>query len=199
MRTVLRIAFLLLLGAGLAVAGPVVSAAGEDTEDDKKKEEPRTYTNDDLGEGAAGAKDRSAAPEGEAGPADPLKAMKDAEERRAWHRKQMAAAREEIATLERQIEYWEARRLSIQNPLLPRRVVPEEAGGDAGEDPLEGLDSAAKLERIDEIMADLHTRLDQTRDRLRQLETGLRKPPQREAAPGAEPDPGKHLIPEPAS
>jgi hypothetical protein len=199
MPTVLRIAFILLLAAGLAVAGPVVAAAaGEDTGDDKK-EEPRTYTNDDLGEGAAGSKDRTAAPEGDDGPADPLKAMKDAEERRAWHRKQMDETRKEIAALERQIEYWEARRLSIRNPLLPRRVVPEDGGDETPEDPLEGLDSAAKLDRIDEIMADLQTRLDRARDRLRQLETDPGKPPQREPVPGSEPAPGKHLLPEPTS
>jgi hypothetical protein len=206
MPTILRIVILLVLAVSLAAAGLTLNiltmAADDESERQsdpaEKKDQPRTFTNDDLGK--PDRKPGSVTASGDADPAaDPLKTLKDAEERRVWAQRQMANGREEIAALELRIEYWEARKLSVHNPLLSRRVVPEGDRDESIEDPLDGLETVEKLEKIDEIVAELHKQIEAGRERLRKMEEELRNPPPATPAPKSGTAPGQHLLPEPKS
>jgi uncharacterized coiled-coil protein SlyX len=208
MPTILRIAVLLAVAVSVAVAGSALgnltTVADDESEGPsetaEKKDEPRTFTNDDLGkpEGKRTASTTDRPPAEDAG-ADPLKTLKDAEERRIWAQQQMTDIREEIAALEERIEYWEARKLSVHNPLLSRRAVPEGDRDESIEDPLEGLETVEKLEKIDEIVAELHKQIEAGRERLRKMEEELRNPPPAATAPKPGTEPGQHLLPEPKS
>jgi len=175
------------LAAALLLIPSLPAWAGEDGE---SAEKAREYTNEDLEESSG-----ESAPEPRAEPAgksaeDLLREFRNAEGARIWRQNKLRETRKAISEIEKQIEYWKARRLSIANPLYPRPTPPETEGED--EDEEEGLDGATLVERADEQLEALRKRLEAARADLKKMELEFRRidlapqsPPPAETRPAA--------------
>ena len=87
---------------------------------------PLVFTDDDLKRfhetgSLPPARKAAAPPSGE----DPLRKWKDVEERDRWRKTKAAQLQQRILDLESKLKVLEMKRLSIQNPLLPRPQDPE--------------------------------------------------------------------------
>jgi len=63
---------------------------------------------------------------------DPLKPYKDQEERARWKREKSARIQERVLELEARLRKLEQKRLSIENPYVPRPSAQEGDSSDAG-------------------------------------------------------------------
>ena len=87
---------------------------------------PQTFTDDDLKKYHPGGSTQPARKPGAASPGDdPLKTFRDAEERGRWKAARAAQLQQKILDLDAKLKVLEQRRLSIQNPFLPRPQDPE--------------------------------------------------------------------------
>ncbi|MBI4161355.1 MAG: hypothetical protein HY509_02780 [Acidobacteria bacterium] len=150
----------------------LASGPGFPGEEGSRKGKPRKFTNDDLKAAPSPAGTPAAAAEEAQDSPDSLRPFRDEAERRAWQKREIEAMQREIAALERQIDYWEKKQLSLRNPLLPRPAPPE--GVEAGEGAEPGLDAAAQVERAEEKRVDLRRQVDATRARLLRMEAEIR-------------------------
>jgi hypothetical protein len=132
---------------------------------------PLVFTDEDLKKYRSGASTQPArnvvAP---AETPDPLKAIKDEQERALWRQKRTAELQQKVLDLEARLKGLEQRRLSIQNPLLPRTPGPE---GTAEQEI--GLSGPELLARTDEEIQHTTRQLEAAR---KDLATFLEKKPE---------------------
>jgi hypothetical protein len=118
---------------------------------------PLVFTDEDLkrfhtGGEAPAARKVAPAP----APSDPLKPFKEQEERSRWQQARGGELQQKIIDLEARLKVLEQKRLSIQNPLLPRPAEPE--GTRDAESGLTGPELLAKTEdEIREVSGQLDT------------------------------------------
>ncbi|MCI0656302.1 MAG: hypothetical protein L0170_04435 [Acidobacteria bacterium] len=86
---------------------------------------PLVFTDEDLKKYNSGSSTQPARNVTPAGTPDPLKAIKDEQERTLWRQKRTTELQQKVLDLEARLKALEKRRLSIQNPLLPRTPGPE--------------------------------------------------------------------------
>ena len=89
------------------------------------KQGPLVFTDEDLQKYRSGSSTQPARNVAPTDTSDPLKAMKDEEERVRWRQKRTTELQQKVDDLEAKLKALEKRRLSIQNPLLPRTPGPE--------------------------------------------------------------------------
>ncbi|HEU5179348.1 MAG TPA: hypothetical protein VFW45_01030 [Candidatus Polarisedimenticolia bacterium] len=128
----------------------------------KKQAKPLVFTDADLekyhtgGEATAGRGTAPPAPS-----SDPLKAFKDKAEKDRWRQTRSAELQKRVADLEGKLRFLEQKRLSIQNPLVPRPVDPSgESDGDAG------LSGEERLAKNDEEIRNTNSQLETARKEL---------------------------------
>ncbi len=162
----------------VALSTLITPAAGEEENakaEESRKEETRTYTNEDLEKRKSSPTPLPPADSKGAGN-DLLNQARNEAETRAWQRRQVESMRKEIAALEARIEYWKKRQLSLRNPLYPRPTPPEGSAIENEEEEAAGLDAATQVEQAEERIEDLLKELEATRKRLAQMEQEFRKP-----------------------
>jgi hypothetical protein len=86
---------------------------------------PLVFTDEDLQKYRSGSSTQPARNVAPSPTQDPLKAIKDEEERARWRQKRTAELQQKVLDLEAKLKSLQQRRLSIQNPLLPRTPGPE--------------------------------------------------------------------------
>jgi hypothetical protein len=92
----------------------------------KKQGAALSFTDEDLQKYHSGGE---AQPVRNAPPApgpDPLKTIKEEQERNLWRQKRTAELQQKVTDLEARLKTLEKRKLSIQNPLLPRVADPDQ-------------------------------------------------------------------------
>jgi hypothetical protein len=177
------------LGSGIVACAGDPQSADETSEGSKsetkgsaaqeqpKKEEPATYTNEDLermfgppepapSKEPAVEKDKAQAPKGGAALPDPLATIKDDAAREEMRKKLTAEAQSEIAAKTAEIKKLEQRVLRIKNPLLPRPeadMTPEELAE------WNGLDSATRVKATEERLEKARAELSEAEARLEKL------------------------------
>jgi hypothetical protein len=86
---------------------------------------PLVFTDEDLKKYNSGSTTRPSRSVTPGETPDPLKAIKDEQERTLWRQKRTTELQQKVLDLEARLKALEKRRLSIQNPLLPRTPGPE--------------------------------------------------------------------------
>jgi hypothetical protein len=89
------------------------------------KQGPLVFTDEDLKKYKSGSSTQPARMVNPPDAPDPLKGIKDEQERALWRQKRTAELQQKVDDLEARLKALEKRRLSIQNPLLPRTPGPE--------------------------------------------------------------------------
>src|SRR5262245_41570527 len=127
----------------------------------KGKAKPLVFTDEDLKKYHSGEDTglrRSPAPTASQ---DPLKPFKDRAEKDRWRQTRVAEFQKNILNLEGRLKFLEQKRLSIQNPLLPRPTDPT-----AAPDTDEGLSGEERLARNDEEIRETTRKLEAARKEL---------------------------------
>jgi hypothetical protein len=147
---------------------PQTQASGRDK--GKEKPAPLTFTDEDLKkyhpDGVARPARSTPAPEG----GDPLKAFKDEEAKASWRKARAAELQQKVNDLESKLKLLQQRRLSIQNPLLPRVAEPGESSQSET-----GMSGPELLARTDEEIKHTNLLLESAR---KDLASFLEKPPE---------------------
>jgi hypothetical protein len=123
---------------------------------------PLVFTDEDLKrfhEGGESSAPRKVAPQPT--PADPLKHFKDEEERTRWRQARSGELQQKVLDLEARLKVLEQKRLSIQNPLLPRPAEPE-----GTRDAESGLSGEELLAKTEEEIRQVSTQLEAARKQL---------------------------------
>jgi hypothetical protein len=136
----------------------------------KTKQAPLVFTDEDLKKYRTGASTQPARNITPSEAPDPLKAIKDEQERTLWRQKRTTELQQKVLDLEARLKGLEQRRLSIQNPLLPRVAPP---GGTAEQEI--GLSGPELLARTDEEIQHTNKLLETAR---KDLATFLEKKPE---------------------
>ena len=89
------------------------------------KHGPLVFTDEDLQKYKSGSSTQPARNVTPADTPDPLKAIKDEQERERWRQKRTTELQQKVMDLEERLKALQKRRLSIQNPLLPRTPGPD--------------------------------------------------------------------------
>jgi len=131
---------------------------------------PLVFTDEDLKKYNSGSSTQPARNVTPAETADPLKAIKDEQERNLWRQKRTTELQQKVLDLEARLKSLEQRRRSIQNPLLPRTPGPE---GTAEQEI--GLSGPELLARTDEEIQHTTRQLETAR---KDLATFLEKKPE---------------------
>jgi len=131
---------------------------------------PLVFTDEDLKKYNSGSSTQPARNVTPAETPDPLKAIKDEQERTLWRQKRTAELQQKVLDLEARLKSLEQRRRSIQNPLLPRTPGPE---GTAEQEI--GLSGPELLARTDEEIQHTNKQLETAR---KDLATFLEKKPE---------------------
>ena len=131
---------------------------------------PLVFTDEDLKKYNSGSSTQPARNVAPAETADPLKAIKDEQERTLWRQKRTTELQQKVLDLEARLKALEQRRRSIQNPLLPRTPGPE---GTAEQEI--GLSGPELLARTDEEIQHTTRQLETAR---KDLATFLEKKPE---------------------
>ena len=131
---------------------------------------PLVFTDEDLKKYNSGSSTQPARNVTPAETQDPLKAIKDEQERTLWRQKRTTELQQKVLDLEARLKSLEQRRRSIQNPLLPRTPGPE---GTAEQEI--GLSGPELLARTDEEIQHTTRQLETAR---KDLATFLEKKPE---------------------
>ena len=131
---------------------------------------PLVFTDEDLKKYNSGSSTQPARNVTPAETPDPLKAIKDEQERTLWRQKRTTELQQKVLDLEARLKALEKRRMSIQNPLLPRTPGPE---GTAEQEI--GLSGPELLARTDEEIQHTNKQLETAR---KDLATFLEKKPE---------------------
>ena len=131
---------------------------------------PLVFTDEDLKKYNSGSSTQPARNVTPAETPDPLKAIKDEQERTLWRQKRTTELQQKVLDLEARLKSLEQRRRSIQNPLLPRTPGPE---GTAEQEI--GLSGPELLARTDEEIQHTNKQLEAAR---KDLATFLEKKPE---------------------
>ena len=128
----------------------------------KGKQKPLVFTDDDLkkyhsGEEATPPRKPSA----QSASSDPLKPFKDKAEKDRWRQSRVAEFQKNIMDLEGRLKFLQQKRLSIQNPLMPRP-----SDGSEAPDTDEGLSGEERLAKNDEEIRDTTVKLEAARKEL---------------------------------
>ena len=134
------------------------------------KQGPLVFTDEDLEKYKSGSSTQPARMVNPPDAPDPLKAIKDEQERAAWRQKRTTELQQKVDDLEARLKALEKRRLSIQNPLLPRTPGPE---GTAEQEI--GMSGPELLARTDEEIQHTNKQLEAAR---KELATFLEKKPE---------------------
>ncbi|MCI0410200.1 MAG: hypothetical protein L0191_16860, partial [Acidobacteria bacterium] len=134
------------------------------------KKGPLVFTDEDLKKYNSGSSTQPARNVAPSGSPDPLKAIKEDQERALWRQKRTSELQQKVLDLEARLKSLEKRRLSIQNPLLPRTPGPE---GTAEQEI--GLSGPELLARTDEEIQHTNKQLEAAR---KDLATFLEKKPE---------------------
>jgi hypothetical protein len=93
----------------------------------KEPEKPLVFTDEDLKKYHSGATPSKAAPPPPPVPAqDPLKNLKDQQERARWRQEKIAQLQQKVLDLEGKLKTLEQKKLSVVNPYVPRPQEGEE-------------------------------------------------------------------------
>lgn len=174
----------------------ITPAAGEEEKakaEESRKEDTRTYTNEDL-EQSKSSPTPPPTTDREGAGNDLLNQARHEAETRAWQRRQLESMRKEITALEARIEYWKKRQLSLRNPLYPRPTPPEGSAIEPEEEAAAGLDAATQVEQAEERIEILRKELAAARKRLAQMAQEFRKPVT-PPSPAPSPQPAPRPVP----
>ena len=131
---------------------------------------PLVFTDEDLQKYRSGSSTQPARNVAPSDSPDPLKAIKEDQERALWRQRRTTELQQKVLDLEARLKGLEKRRLSIQNPLLPRTPGPE---GTAEQEI--GLSGPELLARTDEEIQHTSKQLEAAR---KDLATFLEKKPE---------------------
>jgi hypothetical protein len=128
----------------------------------KTPAKPLVFTDEDLKKyhtGDEGPATRKASPPPTS--PDPLKPFKDKAEKERWRQARAGEFQKNIQDLEGKLKFLEQKRLSIQNPLVPRPTDPS-----AEPDTDEGLSGEERLAKNDQEIRDTRQKLEAARKEL---------------------------------
>jgi hypothetical protein len=150
---------------------PAPAAASRRTEAKKSpsagqaSEKPLAFTDEDLHKYHSGPSVRSTHPPDSDPTEDPLKSLKDREERNRLRQEKISMMQQKILDLEARVKFLEQKRLSVANPFVPR---PQEGSEEKPQE--KGLSGPELMAKTDEEIKQTSLDLESARKELAALQ-----------------------------